>query len=119
MSRMLSLPNDSYMLYPVKPVYGSIHDRFSRQDSTLPGDKTKPVLAVYDTRKERENMTKAVVLSGSSLSLGTQSCEDNAVMQVPGTASQTSLASIPALHPLNRRARSSNGFRALKRQVPQ
>ncbi|KAG1938066.1 voltage-dependent T-type calcium channel subunit alpha-1H [Pimephales promelas] len=89
MSRMLSLPNDSYMLYPVKPVYGSVHDRFSRQDSTLPG---------------------------SSLSLGTQSCEDNAVMQVPGTASQTSLASIPALHPLNRRARSSNGFRALKRQ---
>uniref|UniRef100_A0A8C1PGP4 Voltage-dependent T-type calcium channel subunit alpha n=1 Tax=Cyprinus carpio TaxID=7962 RepID=A0A8C1PGP4_CYPCA len=27
LSRMLSLPNDSYMLYPVKPVYGSIHER--------------------------------------------------------------------------------------------
>ncbi|XP_067258807.1 voltage-dependent T-type calcium channel subunit alpha-1H isoform X2 [Chanodichthys erythropterus] len=88
-SRMLSLPNDSYMLYPIKPVYGSIHERFSRQDSTLPG---------------------------SSLSLGTQPCEDNAVMQVPGTASQTSLASIPAPHPLNQRARSSNAVRALQRQ---
>ncbi|XP_042622268.1 voltage-dependent T-type calcium channel subunit alpha-1H-like [Cyprinus carpio] len=88
-SRMLSLPNDSYMLYPVKPVYGSIQERFSKQDSTLPG---------------------------SSLSLGTQPFEDSAVMQVPGTASQTYLASIPAPHPLNQRARSSNAFRALRRQ---
>lgn len=54
MSRMLSLPNDSYMLYPVKPVYGSVHERFSKHDSTLPGDKTKPVLTVHDTRIERE-----------------------------------------------------------------
>ncbi|XP_073688502.1 voltage-dependent T-type calcium channel subunit alpha-1H-like [Garra rufa] len=88
-SRMLSLPNDSYMLYPVKPVYGSIHERVSKQDSTLPG---------------------------SSLSLGTQPCEDSAVMQVPGTASQTNLASIPALRPLNQRPRTSNAFRALRRQ---
>ncbi|KTG34223.1 hypothetical protein cypCar_00026106 [Cyprinus carpio] len=86
-SRMLSLPNDSYMLYPVKPVYGSIQERFSKQDSTLPG---------------------------SSLSLGTQPFED--VLQVPGTASQTYLASIPAPHPLNQRASSSNAFRALRRQ---
>uniref|UniRef100_A0A8C1Q4L9 Voltage-dependent T-type calcium channel subunit alpha n=1 Tax=Cyprinus carpio TaxID=7962 RepID=A0A8C1Q4L9_CYPCA len=49
-SRMLSLPNDSYMLYPVKPVYGSIQERFSKQDSTLPGDKTKPVLTGHGTR---------------------------------------------------------------------
>lgn len=54
MSRMLSLPNDSYMLYPAKPVYGSVHERFSKQDSTLPGDETKPVLAVHDTLIERE-----------------------------------------------------------------
>ncbi|KAI2642416.1 Voltage-dependent T-type calcium channel subunit alpha-1I [Labeo rohita] len=70
-SRMLSLPNDSYMLYPVKPVYGSIHERVSRQDSTLPGS---------------------------------------------GTASQTNLASIPAPRPLNQRSKSSNAFRALRRQ---
>ncbi|XP_016360331.1 voltage-dependent T-type calcium channel subunit alpha-1H [Sinocyclocheilus anshuiensis] len=88
-SRVLSLPNDSYMLYPVKPVYRSIQERFSKQDSTLPG---------------------------SSLSLGTQPFEDSAVMQVPGTASQTNLASIPGPHPLNQRARSSNAFRALRRQ---
>uniref|UniRef100_A0A8C1PLM7 Voltage-dependent T-type calcium channel subunit alpha n=1 Tax=Cyprinus carpio TaxID=7962 RepID=A0A8C1PLM7_CYPCA len=56
LSRMLSLPNDSYMLYPVKPVYGSIHERVSKQDSTLPGDKTKtkPVLTGHGTRAERE-----------------------------------------------------------------
>ncbi|XP_067298242.1 voltage-dependent T-type calcium channel subunit alpha-1H [Pseudorasbora parva] len=89
MSRMLSLPNDSYMLYPIKPVYGSIHERFSKQDSSLPG---------------------------SSPSLGTHPCEDSAVMQIPGTASQTSLASIPDPRPRNQRARSSNAFRALKRQ---
>ncbi len=55
--------------------------------------------------------------SGSSLSLGTQPCEDSAVMQVPGTASQSNLASVPAPHPLNQRARSCNAFRALRRQV--
>uniref|UniRef100_A0A8C1VG39 Voltage-dependent T-type calcium channel subunit alpha n=1 Tax=Cyprinus carpio TaxID=7962 RepID=A0A8C1VG39_CYPCA len=56
LSRMLSLPNDSYMLYPVKPVYGSIQERVSKQDSTLPGDKTKtkPVLTGHGTRAERE-----------------------------------------------------------------
>lgn len=53
-SRMLSLPNDSYMLYPVKPAYGSIHERVSKQDSTVPGDKTKPVLTGHGTRAERE-----------------------------------------------------------------
>uniref|UniRef100_A0A8C1WBL3 Voltage-dependent T-type calcium channel subunit alpha n=1 Tax=Cyprinus carpio TaxID=7962 RepID=A0A8C1WBL3_CYPCA len=52
-SRMLSLPNDSYMLYPVKPVYGSIQERFSKQDSTLPGDKTKPVLTGHGTPSQR------------------------------------------------------------------
>uniref|UniRef100_A0A8C2F2C1 Voltage-dependent T-type calcium channel subunit alpha n=1 Tax=Cyprinus carpio TaxID=7962 RepID=A0A8C2F2C1_CYPCA len=52
-SRMLSLPNDSYMLYPVKPVYGSIQERFSKQDSTLPGDKTKPVLTGHGTRHSK------------------------------------------------------------------
>ncbi|XP_021331616.1 voltage-dependent T-type calcium channel subunit alpha-1H [Danio rerio] len=88
-SRMLSLPNDSYMLYPIKPLYGSIHERSSKQDCTLPG---------------------------SSLSLGTQPSEDSAVMQVPGAASQTSLASVPAPRPLNQRARTSNAFRGLRRQ---
>ncbi|XP_056309768.1 voltage-dependent T-type calcium channel subunit alpha-1H [Danio aesculapii] len=87
-SRMLSLPNDSYMLYPIKPLYGSIHERSSKQG----------------------------FFSGSSLSLGTQPCEDSAVMQVPGAASQTSLASIPAPRPLNQRARASNAFRGLQRQ---
>ncbi len=53
-SRMLSLPNDSYMLYPFKPVYGSIHEQVSKQDSTLPGDKSKPVLTGHGTRAERE-----------------------------------------------------------------
>ncbi len=51
---MLSLPNDSYMLYPFKPVYGSIHEQVSKQDSTLPGDKSKPVLTGHGTRAERE-----------------------------------------------------------------
>ncbi|XP_051558225.1 voltage-dependent T-type calcium channel subunit alpha-1H [Myxocyprinus asiaticus] len=87
MSRMLSLPNDSYMLYPVKPVYGSIHQRFTKQESTLPG---------------------------SSLSLGTQLCEDNSLMQIPRTSSQTNLAPIPAPHPPTQR--SSNVFRTLRRQ---
>uniref|UniRef100_A0A8C1PFT4 Voltage-dependent T-type calcium channel subunit alpha n=1 Tax=Cyprinus carpio TaxID=7962 RepID=A0A8C1PFT4_CYPCA len=43
LSRMLSLPNDSYMLYPVKPVYGSIHERVSKQDSTLPAIKSDSI----------------------------------------------------------------------------
>uniref|UniRef100_A0A672MDK4 Voltage-dependent T-type calcium channel subunit alpha n=1 Tax=Sinocyclocheilus grahami TaxID=75366 RepID=A0A672MDK4_SINGR len=52
-SRVLSLPNDSYMLYPVKPVYRSIQERFSKQDSTLPGDKTKPIFTGHGTRHSK------------------------------------------------------------------
>ncbi|KAA0722589.1 Voltage-dependent T-type calcium channel subunit alpha-1H [Triplophysa tibetana] len=89
-SRMLSLPSDSYMLYPVKAEYGSIQKRFSKQDSALPG---------------------------SSPSLGTQPCEDGALMQLPGTTSQTNLDSVSASHLLTQRTRrSSNVSRILRRQ---
>nr|XP_055061951.1 voltage-dependent T-type calcium channel subunit alpha-1H isoform X1 [Misgurnus anguillicaudatus]XP_055061952.1 voltage-dependent T-type calcium channel subunit alpha-1H isoform X1 [Misgurnus anguillicaudatus]XP_055061953.1 voltage-dependent T-type calcium channel subunit alpha-1H isoform X1 [Misgurnus anguillicaudatus] len=89
-SRMLSLPNDSYMLYPVKAEYGSIQQRFSKQDSALPG---------------------------SSPSLGTQPCEDATLMEVPGTMSQTNLASVTAPHLLTQRTRrSTNAIRILRRQ---
>ncbi|XP_056626060.1 voltage-dependent T-type calcium channel subunit alpha-1H [Triplophysa dalaica] len=89
-SRMLSLPSDSYMLYPVKAEYGSIQKRFSKQDSALPG---------------------------SSPSLGTQPCEDGSLMQLPGTTSQTNLDSVSASHLLTQRTRrSSNVSRILRRQ---
>uniref|UniRef100_A0A8C2F2Q4 Voltage-dependent T-type calcium channel subunit alpha n=1 Tax=Cyprinus carpio TaxID=7962 RepID=A0A8C2F2Q4_CYPCA len=86
-SRMLSLPNDSYMLYPVKPVYGSIQERFSKQDSTLPGDKTKPVLTASQRVARSQNLSP-YELPFCSEAQSQDSLHGGAARQ-PGTSTQS------------------------------
>uniref|UniRef100_A0A8C1PG81 Voltage-dependent T-type calcium channel subunit alpha n=1 Tax=Cyprinus carpio TaxID=7962 RepID=A0A8C1PG81_CYPCA len=81
LSRMLSLPNDSYMLYPVKPVYGSIHERVSKQDSTLPALR-RQVLQLSSIKSDSIDSTNAD--SRDTLHIPSKPCSsDNLHLKVP------------------------------------
>uniref|UniRef100_A0A8C1VFI3 Voltage-dependent T-type calcium channel subunit alpha n=1 Tax=Cyprinus carpio TaxID=7962 RepID=A0A8C1VFI3_CYPCA len=77
LSRMLSLPNDSYMLYPVKPVYGSIQERVSKQDSTLPALRRQVLDSIDSTNAD----------SRDTLHIPSKPCSsDNLHLKVPSIA---------------------------------
>ncbi|KAI4902887.1 hypothetical protein NFI96_011006 [Prochilodus magdalenae] len=91
-SRMLSLPNDSYMFYPIKPGHRVTDQPISKQQSI---DRN--------------------TLAGSHLSVSSQPCERGSLLQAPGTKPQT--ASISHLESLpQRRTSRHNSLRMLQRQ---
>lgn len=78
----------------------------------------QPLLTSWHKYRQWIWLKPLIFFSGSSPSLGTQPCEDGALMQLPGTTSQTNLASVSASHLLTQRTRrSSNASRILRRQV--
>ncbi|XP_035390987.1 voltage-dependent T-type calcium channel subunit alpha-1H [Electrophorus electricus] len=90
-SRMLSLPNDSYMFYPVKPGQWSTDLQLNKQQS------------VYQK------------IAGSSFSVSSQPCERGSLLQVPGATAQAGsashLESLPQFHTTRH-----NSLRMLQRQ---
>ncbi|XP_066517733.1 voltage-dependent T-type calcium channel subunit alpha-1H isoform X3 [Hoplias malabaricus] len=87
-SRMLSLPNDSYMFYPLKPGHRAPDQLIVKQKST---DRS--------------------TLAGSSLSVSSQPCERGSLLQAPGPKPHTASISQP-----QRRAVRHNSLRMLQRQ---
>ncbi|XP_036413162.1 voltage-dependent T-type calcium channel subunit alpha-1H [Colossoma macropomum] len=91
-SRMLSLPNDSYMFYPIKPGHRAADQPISKQQSI---DRS--------------------TLAGSSLSVSSQPCERGSLLQDPRAKPQT--ASISHLESLpQHRTSRHNSLRMLQRQ---
>ncbi|XP_030634877.1 voltage-dependent T-type calcium channel subunit alpha-1H [Chanos chanos] len=90
-TRMLSLPNDSYMFHTVRPGRA----QYSRKESM-----------------EQNQLT------GSAVSVSSQPCEHSSTLQDPGTLSQPGPASSSELHPLAQTTpfRGSKALKTLRRQ---
>uniref|UniRef100_A0A8C1VEA1 Voltage-dependent T-type calcium channel subunit alpha n=1 Tax=Cyprinus carpio TaxID=7962 RepID=A0A8C1VEA1_CYPCA len=88
LSRMLSLPNDSYMLYPVKPVYGSIQERAPLPHSAPSSVKIVPIRFNFFYKAiKSDSIDSTNADSRDTLHIPSKPCSsDNLHLKVPSIA---------------------------------